>query len=88
MKYVNAFLPSLTPAHRAGRSALTARQDDTLPWLFQLLKFARYKPMSDTKKVPDEVVETSLAYVLSALAAVLAFLLVWLVCSIAGSYRG
>ena len=43
--------------------------------------------MSDTKKVP-EVVETSLAYVLSAVAALLAFLLVWLICSVAGSYRG
>lgn len=36
--------------------------------------------MSETKKVP-EVLETSLAYVLSALAALLAFLLVWLVCN-------
>jgi hypothetical protein len=43
--------------------------------------------MSETKRVP-EVVETSLAYILSAVAAVLAFLLVWLICSVAASYRG
>ena len=37
--------------------------------------------MSDTHK---EVVETSLAYILSAVAALLAFLLVWFVCSMGG----
>ncbi len=43
--------------------------------------------MSETKKVP-ELIETSLAYVLSAVAALLGFLLVWLVCTLAASYRG
>ena len=43
--------------------------------------------MSETKKVP-EVVETSVAYALSALLALLAFLLGWLVCSVAWSYPG
>jgi len=35
--------------------------------------------MSHTNK---EVVETSLAYIISAVAALLAFLLVWFVCSL------
>lgn len=43
--------------------------------------------MSETRKA-SEVVETSLAYILSAVAAVLAFLLVWLICSVAASYQG
>jgi hypothetical protein len=42
--------------------------------------------MSETKKVTDAV-EISLAYLLSAVAAILAFLLVWLICTVAvGSY--
>ena len=41
--------------------------------------------MSETKKVTDAV-EISLAYLLSAAAAILAFLLVWLIWSVAGSY--
>jgi hypothetical protein len=88
VKNVDAFLPSLTPAHGADQLRPYSAPGWHSSLAFQLLKFARYKPMSDTKKVHDEVVETSLAYVLSALAAVLAFLLVWLICSIAGSYRG
>lgn len=43
--------------------------------------------MSETKKYPD-LVETSLAYALGAAAALLAFLLVWLVCTLAASYQG
>jgi hypothetical protein len=40
--------------------------------------------MSETKK---DALETSLAYILSAAAAVLAFLLVWLICSVAAAYH-
>jgi len=40
--------------------------------------------MEETKKVP-QLIETSLAYVLCAVAALLAFLLVWLI--LAASYR-
>ena len=43
--------------------------------------------MLETKKFP-ELIEISLAYALSALAAVLAFLLVWLICTLVGHYRG
>jgi hypothetical protein len=43
--------------------------------------------MSETKKFP-ELIETSLAYVLSAVAALLAFLLVWLICTLVGLCRG
>ena len=41
--------------------------------------------MTEPKKI--ELIETSLAYVLSAVAALLAFLLVWLICTAAGAYR-
>lgn len=41
--------------------------------------------MSETKKFPD-LIETSLAYALSAVAALLAFLLVWLICTVAAAY--
>lgn len=37
-------------------------------------------------KIP-ELIETSLAYVLAAVAAGLAFLLGWLICAMALSYR-
>ena len=53
---------------------------------FKLPRFARYSNMSETKKVP-QLIETSLAYVLSAVVALLGFLLVWVVCTLAGSYR-
>jgi len=43
--------------------------------------------MSEIKKFP-ELIEISLAYVLSAVAALLAFLLVWLLCTAVGFYRG
>ena len=43
--------------------------------------------MSETKKFP-ELLETSLAYVLSAVAALLGFLLVWLICLVVGFYKG
>jgi hypothetical protein len=39
--------------------------------------------MIDEKKIP-ELLETSLIYMLSAGVAALGFLLVWLVCSLAG----
>ena len=39
--------------------------------------------MIDEKKI-SEFLETSLIYMLSAIVAALGFLLVWLVCSIAG----
>jgi hypothetical protein len=43
--------------------------------------------MSETKRYP-ELLETSLAYVLSAVAALLGFLLIWLICTVVGFYRG
>jgi hypothetical protein len=43
--------------------------------------------MLETKKYP-ELVETSLAYALGAAAALLAFLLVWLICTVAAAYQG
>lgn len=46
-----------------------------------------YGIMLETKKFP-ELVETSLAYALGAAAALLAFLLVWLICSVAAAYQG
>jgi hypothetical protein len=39
--------------------------------------------MINEKKIP-EFLETSLIYMLSAIVAALGFLLVWLICSIAG----
>jgi hypothetical protein len=41
--------------------------------------------MTQPKKVP-EFIETSLIYALSAVAALLGFFLVWLVCTLAGLY--
>jgi hypothetical protein len=43
--------------------------------------------MSEIKRVP-ELIEKSLAYALSAVAALLGFLLIWLICTVAGFYRG
>jgi len=40
-------------------------------------------PMTQSKKVP-EFIETSLIYAISAVAALLGFLLVWLVCTLSG----
>ncbi|MGI9165303.1 MAG: hypothetical protein ACR2G5_02775 [Pyrinomonadaceae bacterium] len=40
-------------------------------------------PMTQSKKVP-EFIETSLIYALSAVAALLGFFLVWLVCTLSG----
>ena len=42
--------------------------------------------MAETKKFP-ELIETSLAYTLGAVAAVLAFLLAWLICAVAAVCR-
>ena len=39
--------------------------------------------MIDPKKIP-ELIETSLIYMLSAVVAVLGFMLVWAVCTLAG----
>jgi hypothetical protein len=39
--------------------------------------------MTDEKKIP-ELLETSLIYMLSAVVAALGFLLVWLICTLAG----
>jgi len=43
--------------------------------------------MIETRKHP-ELIETSLACALSALAALLGFLLVWLICNVLGFCRG
>lgn len=42
--------------------------------------------MIEPKKIPA-MTETSLAYALSAVAALLAFLLGWLICTVAGFCR-
>ena len=44
-------------------------------------------PMSETRKYTElpelpDLIETSLAYALSAVAALLGFLLVWLICTV------
>ena len=39
--------------------------------------------MAETKKFPD-LIETSLAYLLSAVAALLGFLLIWFICTVVG----
>ena len=39
--------------------------------------------MTNEKKI-SEILETSLVYMLSAVVAALGFLLVWLICSLAG----
>ncbi len=43
--------------------------------------------MTQSKKVP-EFIEASLIYALSAVAALLGFFLVWLVCTLSGLYGG
>ena len=42
--------------------------------------------MTEPKKIP-ELVETSLAYILATVAAWLAFLIGWLICSLAATCR-
>ena len=59
-----------------------------VPILFELARtgmtnLSRCLPMIDEKKIP-EFLETSLIYMLSAIVAGLGFLLVWIVCSLAG----
>ena len=54
--------------------------------LIDQTKFAEALPMTDPKKNP-ELIETSITYVLCAVAALLAFLLGWLICALAGFYH-
>ena len=49
-------------------------------------KFTQVSPMTEQKK-NLELSETSLAYVLSTVAALLSFLLGWLICAVAGLCR-
>lgn len=51
-----------------------------------MTNLCRCLPMIDPKKVP-ELIETSLICMLSAVVAVLGFMLVWAVCMLAGFGR-